>query len=53
MIVTVVALKQGGSVITPTTSKKVAANVEYLRRQGIHCSSARGKCPIENILLKL
>ncbi len=31
----------------------IIVNVEYLRRQGIHCSSARYKCPIENIKLKL
>jgi hypothetical protein len=31
----------------------IAANVEYLRRQGIYCSSVRYKCPIENIKLKL
>ena len=34
-------------------SNRVAGNVEYLRRQGIHCSSAWYKCPIENIKLKL
>jgi len=31
----------------------IGYNVEYLRRQGIHCSSARYKCSIENIKLKL
>jgi len=30
-----------------------AANVEYLQRQGIYYLSARYKCPIENIKLKL
>ena len=30
-----------------------AANVEYLQRQGVHYLSARYKCPIENIKLKL
>ena len=33
--------------------KKLALNVEYLRRQEIHCSSARYKCPIKNIRLEL
>ena len=32
---------------------QVAGNVEYLRRQEIHCSSARYKYPIEKLKLKL
>ncbi len=31
----------------------MTANVEYLRKQGIHCLSARYKCSIKNVLLKL
>jgi hypothetical protein len=33
--------------------KELAVNVEYLRRQGIHCLSARYKSSIENTQMKL
>jgi len=32
--------------------RTLAGNVEYLRRQGIHCSSSPEQMLIENILLK-
>ncbi len=49
MIVTVLALKQGGSVITPNTSKKVAANGYGLAMAG----HLKNVCPQPKLIEKL